>query len=144
MNIPSISQKTLIRKSIDEVYQTLISANEWNQWFTDETTISDHDILLVWTNWGDDKMTIKDGGRIVKQIHNQHFSFEWSPADQLITTVSFDLEETESSGTYITITETGYTKDHLATLVHCASGWGEALMLLKAYMEFGIKLRTNI
>ncbi|MCM2674457.1 SRPBCC domain-containing protein [Alkalicoccobacillus plakortidis] len=98
----------------------------------------------MWTNWGKERITIKDGGRIVNQIQDKHFSFEWSPANQLTTTVSFDLEEAEGGGTYITVTETGYTKDHLSTLVHCAGGLGEALMLLKAYMEYGIKLRTNV
>ncbi|TSB47049.1 SRPBCC family protein [Alkalicoccobacillus porphyridii] len=142
MEIPSIVQKTHINCSIDEVYKTLLSAQDWNQWFTDETTIDNHHITLVWTNWGKEKVTIKDGGRIINKIQNKHFSFEWSPGPELTTTVNFDLEE-YNLGTDITVTETGYMEDHLHTLVYCAGGWGEALMLLKAYMEHGIKLRTS-
>ena len=45
-----------------------------------------------------------------------------------------------TGGTVVTVTESGHTaspKD-LEALVECASGWGEALTLLKVYLEHGI------
>jgi hypothetical protein len=40
----------------------------------------------------------------------------------------------------VTVTESGHTTSprDLEALVECASGWGEALTLLKVYLEHGI------
>ena len=54
------------------------------------------------------------------------------------TTVAFTLEPL-GSGTKLTLNESGHTtspKD-LEALVDCAAGWGEALTLLKFYLEHG-------
>jgi uncharacterized protein YndB with AHSA1/START domain len=144
MEIPKIVQTTRIKKSANDIYEVLTTAEGWNSWFTDETEIismdGDEKIKLVWTNWGSENLTLSDGGRIVKKVQNKAFAFEWSPAKGLTTTVSFELEEGEE-GTLVTVVESGYSENHLDTLVHCAAGWGEALTLLKAYMHYNIKLR---
>lgn len=144
MEVPKIVQTTRIKKSAADIFKVLTTAEGWNSWFTDETEISSSNgeeiITLVWTNWGSENLTLSDGGRIVSIVPNKVFAFEWSPAKDLTTTVSFELEEVED-GTLVTVVESGYSENHLDTLVHCAAGWGEALTLLKAYMEYNIILR---
>ena len=55
------------------------------------------------------------------------------------TAVRFELNE-ENRGTIVMVTEDGYRDDQYgrAMIVECASGWGEALTLLKFYMEHNI------
>jgi hypothetical protein len=54
------------------------------------------------------------------------------------TKISFDLEE-KFGGTVVTLKEVGYpnTPEGRSAMLECASGWGEALTLLKFYLEFG-------
>ncbi len=55
------------------------------------------------------------------------------------STVEFDLRA-EFGGTVIRLYEYGYpdSSEGLKNLLECASGWGEALALLKFYLEQGI------
>jgi uncharacterized protein YndB with AHSA1/START domain len=64
--------------------------------------------------------------------------FQWTPGDST-TTVAFDLEP-RKDGTVLTVTERGHTTSRrdLEALVECAAGWGEALTLLKVYLEEGL------
>lgn len=141
MKIPSIRQKTFISKSASDIYNLLTTSEGWNSWFTDDTILEINNgkgfITLVWNNWGPQSLTLTDGGPILEAIPNKLFSFEWSPAKDLTTIVKFELEEIDN-GTYVTVTDSGYNKENLAALVDCAAGWGEALTLLKMYMEYGI------
>jgi hypothetical protein len=55
------------------------------------------------------------------------------------TTVELDLEPVEG-GTVIQVRETGYldTPAGRKAFADCAAGWGEALTLLKLYVERGV------
>ncbi|WLD94668.1 SRPBCC domain-containing protein [Alkalihalobacillus sp. AL-G] len=142
-NVPAINHKTLIRIDADKVYETLTTGAGWDAWFTDGTRVDIEDgvgeIRLVWKKWGPDSVTAEDGGTITKAEPNQCFEFQWSPGKELVTTVNFQLEEVED-GTVVTVTETGYDVENLSTCIMCATGWGEALTLLKFYLEHGISV----
>jgi hypothetical protein len=53
--------------------------------------------------------------------------------------VSFTLEPFKS-GTILTVIETGYSNSErdVRACLGCATGWGEALTLLKFFIEHGI------
>jgi hypothetical protein len=73
----------------------------------------------------------------LKAEPNRQFVFEWSPGTKR-TTVSLTLEA-QGAGTRLTLEDRGYprTPEGLSTLLTCATGWGEALTLLKFYLEHG-------
>ncbi|TCP24467.1 dihydroorotate oxidase B electron transfer subunit [Scopulibacillus darangshiensis] len=137
----TIQQRTFIRVPVEEIYDTLTTAAGWNAWFTDGTNVNikngKGEIHLVWIGLGGNKNTIEDGGPITKADPNRCFEFKWSPAKNLITTVTFTFERKEN-GTYLTVTDSGYDFDNLSALTMCSTGWGEALTLLKFYLEYGI------
>ena len=59
-----------------------------------------------------------------------------------LTTVAIDLTEMPGGeGTAVRLIETGYpdTPGGLAALLNCAAGWGEALTLLKFWLEHGVR-----
>ncbi|MFE8700023.1 SRPBCC domain-containing protein [Cytobacillus sp. FJAT-54145] len=146
--MPSIKHKTYIKVSPRKVFTTLLSADEWNAWFTDDTTIhlngdGKGEIRFRWTNKIDNSV-IEDGGEITEMIPNERLVFQWSPAEQT-TNVYFELSPFKE-GTLLTLTEEDYAKTDkdLDACIECATGWGEALTLLKVYLELGFTFKEDL
>jgi uncharacterized protein YndB with AHSA1/START domain len=147
--MPSITHKTYIKADQEEVFKILSTAGGWNSWFTHNTSINltsegTGEIRLRWTEFGINNENIEDGGRILEAISNKSFIFEWSPGERQ-TTVSFKLEPYKE-GTLINLEETGYSNSEkdLNACIGCAVGWGEAMMLLKIYIEHGIVYKQDL
>jgi uncharacterized protein YndB with AHSA1/START domain len=147
--MPSITHKTYIKADQEEIFQILTTSEGWNSWFTDNTSINlssegTGEIRLRWTEFGSNKENIEDGGRILEVISNKSFIFQWSPGEKE-TTVSFILEPYKE-GTLIILEETGYSNSEkdLNACIGCAVGWGEAMMLLKIYIEHGIVYKQDL
>ncbi|KAB2329979.1 SRPBCC domain-containing protein [Cytobacillus depressus] len=143
-----INHQTYIKASPEKVYATLTTAEGWNAWFTDHTALHLDEngkgkIILRWSNYGVGKENIEDGGDILAAVPNKWFSFQWSPGNKP-TTVKFELRPSKD-GTLLFLEEEGYTisPEDLTACVGCAVGWGEALVLLKMYLEFGIVCKED-
>jgi uncharacterized protein YndB with AHSA1/START domain len=89
-----------------------------------------------------DRYTGDAEGPVVESTPPRRFVFQWKPGDST-TTIAFDLEP-RGPGTVLRVEESGHTTSpaDLAALVECASGWGEALTLLKMYLEHRITYGT--
>jgi uncharacterized protein YndB with AHSA1/START domain len=142
-NMPNINHRTYIKADKELIYKILTTSEGWNAWFTDATFIKINpdgtgDIKLKWTDYGIDKVNIEDGGKILESKPNSTFIFQWSPGESK-TTVSFQLEQ-YNDGTLVNLKERGYSNSEtdLNACIGCAAGWGEALTLLKVYVEHGI------
>jgi uncharacterized protein YndB with AHSA1/START domain len=135
-----IFQKTFIRADIEKVFRGIATAEGLDEWFTEGTILDEKAggrIEFVWKDWGPDKVNLRSGGPILEYSPPRRFVYKWGREPQ--STVEIDLEEFEGS-TLITARETGYfnDKDGWARCLDCASGWGEALTLLKFYLEHGL------
>lgn len=143
--MPEIKQRTYIKVSPERVYETLTTGDGWNAWFTDETTVDlDGEIRLSWRDFGVEKEDIEDGGPVLEAVPNESFVFGWSPGEDM-TTVSFTLEPCRD-GTLVSLRESSYTTSEkdLNACVNCATGWGEALTLLKFYLEHGMVCKEDL
>ncbi|MFC5734282.1 MULTISPECIES: SRPBCC family protein [Bacillaceae] len=147
--MPDINHKTYIKVPVEEVYKTVSTSQGWNAWFTDDTSLEINsdgtgEIRLIWTNYGSENVNIEDGGKILEAIPNKKFVFQWSPGEQN-STVNFIFEPHEE-GTLVILNETGYTNSEkdLKACIGCAVGWGEALTLLKIYLEYGIVYKQDL
>lgn len=49
------------------------------------------EIRLKWDGFGQEKLELEDGGRILRAVRDESFVFQWSPGE-LVTTVEFKLE----------------------------------------------------
>ncbi|MGV3487853.1 MAG: SRPBCC family protein [Tuberibacillus sp.] len=144
-----ILHSTYIKRDTETVFKTLTSSDGWNAWFTDDTMIhfnsngSGH-IRLRWINYGVQKLNIEDGGDILEAIPNKSFVFQWSPIKEK-TTVAFKLHPYKD-GTLVTLKESSYpiNEESFKACLGCAVGWGEALTLLKVYLECGIVLKEDL
>ncbi|MFD1358882.1 SRPBCC domain-containing protein [Fictibacillus halophilus] len=147
--MPTITHRTYIKADPEEIFKILTTSQGWNAWFTDDTSIKltpegTGEIRLRWIEFGSNKENIEDGGRILEAISNKSFIFQWTPGERK-TTVSFKLEPYKE-GTLIILKETGYSNSDkdLTACIGCAVGWGEAMMLLKIYIEHGIVYKQDL
>jgi uncharacterized protein YndB with AHSA1/START domain len=136
-----IKQRTFIAATPDKVYDTITSAKEWNSFFTTGMVLEPRPggkCEFSWKDWGPDNYTLKVPGKVIVAEKPGKFIFQWGPEEKA-TMVSFELSS-ERGGTVVTLTEHGYknTPESRAMMLECATGWGEAVTLLKFYIENGI------
>jgi uncharacterized protein YndB with AHSA1/START domain len=159
--LPAIKWMSYINAPIERVYRTLTTADGWDGWFTRGATLDARpggQFVLRWrdaerahdrvTLWGPVHTTLEIGGPVVAVEPERRFAFQWTTAAHP-TTVDFQLAR-RGGGTVVTVTESGYTHDDLGAtgvvgqienhspFAMCAAGWGEALTLLKLYLEHGL------
>jgi uncharacterized protein YndB with AHSA1/START domain len=135
-----IRQSSYIAAPPAQVWGCLTTASGWDAWFTKGTTIdlkAGGSIRLRWEGFAGEPTVIEDGGPILELEEGKRLVFQWSPAGHP-TTVALDLAP-RGPGTQVTVTESGYGTDEpdLAAYAACATGWGEAITLLKFYLEYG-------
>jgi len=140
-----IKHKTLIKAPIAKVYDAITTAEELDKWFTTGAFIdrrSGGEIRFRWTNERSliTEGIIEDGGPILEVERPNKFIFQWHPDNNTyVTTVELTFEQTEK-GTIVRVKEKGFhnTTEGRDAFMACATGWGEALTLLKFYIEYGL------
>ena len=135
-----IIHRVLIHASRENVFDAMTTEEGLDSWFTSGSTVAlqeKGEIIFRWKNWGPDKVNEEALGTIVEIKRPERFVFQWW-LDQP-TTVEMDFIET-TSGTIVELRESGYldTIEGHERCLSCATGWGEALTLLKFYVEHGI------
>lgn len=136
-----IRQRTFIAASPEKVFETIISADDWDAFFTTGMKLDPKPggvCNFSWKDWGPDFYTLEAPGKVVAVEEPHLFSFQWGARGKE-TTVRFELEA-KHGGTVVTCTEEGYqdTQEGHSMILECASGWGEACTLLKFYIEHGV------
>ena len=145
IDIP-IRHSTYIDVPPERVFATLISAEGWDGWFTSGMELDPQPggvIRFVWREWGPDKINSEDHGHVIAVEAPRRFVFTWHTDTFLDPTqVSFTLVP-QGAGTAVTVEDSGYpdTEDGRRWHMDCATGWGEALTLLKFYLEKGLSYR---
>ncbi len=140
--LPPIRYRTYIRADAARVYEALSTGEGWNSWFTTEAHIDARaggSYEFRWENFGGDQENVTLSGPVIEATPNEVFSYRWETGGDGMTTVRFELEE-RRDGTFVTVTEQGYSYSDrdVRVCLSCASGWGEALALLKFYLEHGV------
>lgn len=139
--MPPIRYSSYINAPPQRVYEALTKGEEWSRWFTTRATIDARpggSYEFYWDSFGADLVTDTLTGPVLQAEPNRVFAFKWKSGLGM-TTVTFNLEP-RGDGTIVQVVEEGYSfdeKDVLACL-NCAAGWGEALTLLKYYVEHGV------
>lgn len=135
-----INQRTFIKLPIERVYNEITSPDCWNSFFTTGLTIDlkvGGDMVFSWKDWGPDFYSVQVPCTVVACNYPNLFAFEWG--QKMRSKVEFHLES-KYGGTIVHVKEFGYPKsdEGFASMLECASGWGEAVTLLKFYLEHGI------
>lgn len=140
----AIAHATFVAAAPEKVYDAIATAEGLEAWFTHGATVDarrNGSILFRWKDWGPDHVTGEDGGPVLEAQRPSRFVFQWRP-DQptYATTVELNFEA-RAHGTVLRVREHGYedTPSGRRKMLECACGWGEALTLLKFYVEHGIR-----
>ena len=139
--LPPIQVNTFIAVPPRRVYDALTTASDWDAWFTQGTELDARvggGILFRWVDARVDRYTTTAGGPVLEAEPPRRFAFQWTPGDST-TTIEFNLEPL-GPGTRLSVKESGHklTQKDVEALADCAAGWGEALTLLKFYLEHGL------
>jgi uncharacterized protein YndB with AHSA1/START domain len=134
----------LVRAPRERVFDAITVAEHLDGWFTVGAEIDARaggHIKFRWKDWGADNSTQEDGGPILEFNRPERFVFQWHPdGPSYYTTVTLEFIE-DPRGTIIKLHERGYhdTPSGRKAFVGCATGWGEALALLKFWVEHNIR-----
>jgi len=141
-----VNHAVLIHARCEKVYDALSTAEGLNSWFTTGASVdaeSQGTILFRWQDWGPDHITTEDAGTVLEAQRPERFMFQWDSDDPYrAITVEFTLEPANDVyDTIVRLKEYGYhnTSAGLKALAEHAASWGEALTLLKFYVEYGIR-----
>ena len=140
--VPEIRMTTFVRAPRERVYDALTQAEQLDAWFTTGARVDPQPGGMMrwrWVDWGPDHVTDEDWGPVLEARRPERYVFQWQ-AKLGPTTVEVDFEE-QPEGTVVRLREHGYpaTPEGVAGLMNCATGWGEALTLLKFYVEHGLR-----
>ncbi len=139
-----IRHSTFVRATPEKVYDAVASTEGLNAWFTTGGRVDAREggsIHFRWEDWRPDMGIIEDGGPVLQADRGKRFIFQWHPdSNDYTTRVEMTFEPYED-GTIMRVVESGFedTDRGQRAMLGCATGWGEALTLLKFYVEHGIK-----
>ena len=139
-----IEHSTFVSAAPEQVYDAFTTAEGLDGWFTRGARVDPWpggEIRFRWVDWGPDRVTAEDGGPVLEARRPERFVFQWYPDNPSYpTTVKVDFQPT-ADGTIVRLREYGYqdTPTGRKAMINCAAGWGEALTLLKFYVEHGIR-----
>ena len=140
--VPEIRMVTLVRAPRERAYDALTRAEELDAWFTRGAEVDPRpggEMVWRWVGWGPDRFTGEDRGPVLEAKRPERYVFRWQ-AGLGGTTVEIDFDE-HADGTVVRLREHGYpdTPAGWSGFCDCSTGWGEALTLLKFYVEHGVR-----
>lgn len=138
-----IRHKVLIRATPEVVFDALTTGQGFDAWFTSGMEIDARpggSYSFRWRNSGPYPAEAELRGPVLEAERPRRYVFQWNDHLGDRTTVAFDIEP-HHGGTLVTVTETGYpdTPDGRWQIMDCAVGWGEALTLMKFWLEHGVR-----
>lgn len=135
---------TLVRAAPERVYDAMATAEGLNGWFTTSASVDARpggEIRLGWVDWGYSHYTGENGGPVLDAKRPERFVFQWKvDTDSYNTTVEITFERVDE-GTIVRLVEYSYedTPTGLKDMLARATGWGEALTLMKFFVEHGVR-----
>jgi len=135
--------KTAIKSDPGTIYELITTSKGWDRWFTRGTVFileKNGESQFSWKDWGADKVTETERAVVREFRPDEYLQFDWNHfLPEGPTTVELILTP-RPGDTVLEVIQTGFhdTPSGLAMLSQCAAGWGEALTLLKFYVEHGI------
>jgi uncharacterized protein YndB with AHSA1/START domain len=135
-----VKQKVFINASPERVYDAFATAEGLDAWFTRGARVDPRpggEMFFKWVEWGAERdINLEEMGRVVEARRPERFVFQWgSPGRE--TTVEVDLEAREG-GTLLRLREFGFHS--LRGFIDNAGGWGQALTLVKFWLEHRIAI----
>lgn len=135
----------MINAPVDKVWKTLVNPNGWDPWFTDGMKVEMYDGGDIYFRWF--RLTnfeeVTDRGYTIKMIENTLWEFWWYEyEDGFKSRVEIRFQPSDNDKCWVIISDNTLVKDinELDVRYGCAYGWGQMMVLAKAYIEKGLIL----
>ena len=139
-----VEVKALVKTAPERVWEAIATAPGLDAWFTSGASVDAAPggrIAFRWERWGPDDFTGTYEGAVVEADPPRRFAFRW-PVDSRTyeTTVEIELEP-RGGVTLVRLAEHGFEEGPagLREMLNRAAGWGEALALMKMFVEYGVR-----
>jgi len=139
-----VSFSILVRAKPEGVYDAIATAGGLDEWFTTGASVDARrggQITFRWKDWGPERYTGENGGPVLEARRPERFVFQWKvDSGSYDTTVEINFEPVDE-GTVVRLIEYGYedSPTGLKDMLNRASGWAQALTLMKFYVEHGVR-----
>lgn len=139
-----ITKAILVRASPARVYDAFATADGLDGWFTEGASVDARPggmIRFRWKNWGPNNITAQDDCPVLEAIRPTRLVFQEHPeGSSQATTIEINFIP-HAQGAVVRLREYGFSNTLRGrhALVRQAGGWGEALALLKFYVEHGLR-----
>ena len=138
------THKEFIRAPREKVYDAFATSDGLNAWFTEGGSVDARPggkMVFTFVDWGADKMNVTFQGRVVEARRPERFVYQWGiETPETTTTVELTFEERDG-GTVVTVRETGFAE--MKNALGNSAGWGEALTLVKFWVEHRITVHPQ-
>jgi len=138
-----VNVRILVRSEPERVYDAISTGKGLDGWFTKGATVDPHaggKIHFRWKDHGPDRYSGESEGPVLEADRPKRFVFQWKvDTDSYMTTVQIDFQKV-AEGTIVRLVEQGYddTPTGLKDMLARAAGWGEALTVMKYFVEHGV------
>lgn len=137
-----IEHAVFIRAPAERAYDALTTTEGISSWFTAEASVDLRPggaLVWRWKEWGPDRVTVEAHSVVREADRPRRFVFEHDSPNERRTLVEVTFEPRDD-GTVVRLRETGFTDSPRGRrgCLECATGWGEALTLLKFWVEHGL------
>lgn len=133
-----VRHRLLIRAGSRRIWRAL-TTGELENWFATRVLIDwPISIHIRWKNWGPDRYTGDATWHLEVAEAHKHLAFRWKSHPTHPETRVDIRFQSRGPITRIEFTERGFGDDTSAAMAN-AVGWGEAMTLLKFYVEHGLR-----
>jgi len=141
-NLLEIKTAIQIGRPIFEVFDAIVEPGKMSGYFIQEGSARLEKGKTV--EWKFPEFDVRFHVRVGDVIPDSYISFFWDSGNGT-TRVEFDLRDGKEASTVVTVTEgkMEYSEAAIKWLKGNTEGWANFLACLKAYLEFGINLRSG-
>lgn len=140
--VPPVRAAEIIRAGSGRIWDAISTRDGWESWFCQRALVDFRPggfVHFRWVEWGADKYTGDNRADLVTVETRKRLAFRWKSHDTHPTTLVDIHLEPRGPITVVRLEETGWG-DNVQAAMNNSVGWGGALVMLKDYVEHGVRI----
>lgn len=140
---PKFQVQLKIRKPASEVFEAVVNPDKLTGYFIQKSSGPLEPGKTV--EWKFAEVEEPFDVVVHEVVKDQRIVFEWPTYEDYLTRVEMEFKPLDAGNTMVSIRETGWrdTPKGIETSYGNCGGWMHMMACMKAYLEYGINLRTG-